>query len=57
MSLDEVLTIYKTLNEEGKSDEEIYESLKRHNNRLLSRVFPVAFCLTKQDEFDSRVVT
>jgi len=52
MSLDEVLTIYNTLNEEGKSDEEIYESLKRRDYRLLSRVFPVAFCLTKQDEFD-----
>jgi len=50
-SLEEVSATYTSLREKGKLEKEIYHSLKYCDERILSRVFSVEFCLTKQDAF------
>jgi len=51
MNLEEVLTTYTSLRKKGKSEKDIYPIFIYCDDRILSRVFSVEFCLTKQDEF------
>ena len=51
MNLEEVLATYTSLRKKGKSEKDIYPIFIYCDDRILSRVFSVEFCLTKQDAF------